>query len=275
VTVPDGLAPGQYITAVAGEHAEASPVEGSGTFTQKLRYVIPVFITVPGATTADFEVGEILVSTDSGAAVIAINLQNTGDVRVRPEGTISLVDLEGNLVVSIPVNMESIYAHDETVLTVGTTEALPPGDYTVKVDLSDEETKVTASGESDQTRIDLAATPVPVTISISAASVEPGPDAGNVQFAVVEATISNSGEPMTNAQLSLLAFKDGEEIERFPISQSLSLQQGDTPITTRYIPLEGWSPGEWTFELLLETVEDNGAAVVVASQPIEGSIVIP
>jgi hypothetical protein len=275
ITVPKGTAPGQYITAVAGEHAEASAVEGSGTFTQKLRYVVPVFITVPGETTAGFEVGDITTTTSEGAIVVAVDLENTGDVRVRPEGSIDLVDADSELAVSIPVEMESIYAHDGTTLTVGTTQALPPGDYTVEVDLSDKETKTTTSGTSAPVHIDLAATPVPQAIAIVSASVEPGPDADNVQFAVVDATIANTGEPVTNAQLSLLVSKDGEEIESFPISQSLALPGGDTEVNTRYIPLEGWSSGEWTFELLLETVEGSGAAVVVASQPIEGSITIP
>jgi hypothetical protein len=275
VSVPANTAPGQYITAVAGEQAEASEVQGTENFTQKLRYVVPVFITVPGQTTAGFEVGDITATTDSGATVIAIELNNTGDVRVRPQGDIRLVDADGKPAVSIPVEMESIYAHDGTTLTVGTTQAMPPGDYTIEVDLSDKETKTKASGTSDPVHIDRAATPVPQTITISSAAIEPGPAADNVQFAVVDATISNSGEPVTNAQLSLLVSKDGDEVERFPISQSLALPGGDTDVNTRYIPLEGWSKGEWTFELLLETVESNGAAIVVASQPIEGSINVP
>jgi hypothetical protein len=275
VTVPAGTAPGQYITAVAGEHAEASSVEGTENFTQKLRYVVPVFITVPGKTTAGFEVGDITTTTNDGAIVVTVDLSNTGDVRVRPEGSIDILDADAKLVISIPVKMESIYAHDGTTLTVGTNQAIPPGDYTVEVELSDKETKTTASGTSDPVHIDLAATPVPQAISISSAGIEPGPSADNVHFANVQATISNSGEPVTNAQLSLLVSKDGEEVERFPISQSLALPGGDTEVNTRYIPLEGWSSGEWTFELLLETVEGSGAAVVVASQPIEGSITIP
>lgn len=275
LAVPNDTPPGQYISAVAAEHAAAGEIEGTEYLLQKTRYVVPVFITVPGETTAGFEVGDITATTDSGATVIAVELENTGDIRVRPQGDISLIDSDGKRAVSIPVEMESIYAHDGTTLTVGTTQVLPPGDYTVEVNLSDKETKTTASGASDPVHIDLAATPVPQTISISTATIEPGPDADNVQFAVVDATISNSGEPVTNAQLSLLVSKNGEEVERFPISQSLALPAGDTDVNTRYIPLEGWSSGEWTFDLLLETVEGSGAAVVVASQPIEGSITVP
>ena len=103
----------------------------------------------------------------------------------------------------------------------------------------------------------------------------PSPSADDVQFATVDAVISNNGEPVANAQLSLIASVNGEEVERFPISQSLSLPTGETPITTRYIPATGWTSGEWTFELLLETVDPSGAAVVVGRQAIEGSITIP
>jgi hypothetical protein len=119
------------------------------------------------------------------------------------------------------------------------------------------------------------ATPEAATFVITQATVEPAPSADDVQFATVEAVISNAGEPVANAQLSLIARVNGEEIERFPISQSLSLPSGETTISTRYIPATGWTSGTWTFELLLETVEPGGAAVVVGRQMIEGSITIP
>jgi hypothetical protein len=91
----------------------------------------------------------------------------------------------------------------------------------------------------------------------------------------VDTTVLNNGDPSTGVQLSLIAFLDGEEVERFPINQSLSLPTGETPITTRYIPATGFTTGEWTFELLLETVTPGGAAVVAARIEIETTIEVP
>ncbi len=275
ISVPEGIPPGQYITALAGEHADAGAVEGSGNLSQKLRYAVPVFITVPGPTSAGFEANEVAVTTQDGTLAISVRLSNTGDVRVRPEGVIDIVDPNGDLVASIPFAMDSIYARDETLLTVGSPVAFEPGPYTVRVNASDPDTGQTAFAESTETFIDASATPVPATILLASTSISPAPAAETVQFANVEAVIANTGEPIANAQLSLIASVDGNEVERFPISQSLSLPTGDTPVTTRYIPATGWTSGAWTFELLLETVEPSGAAVVVGRQAIDATITIP
>ncbi len=275
IAVPEGTPPGQYITAIAGEHADASAVEGSDNFSQKLRYAVPVFVTVPGDTIAGFQASDVLVTTNDGSMVISVRLNNTGDVRIRPEGTVDIVGANSDLVASIPFTMDSIYARDETILTVGSSVQLEAGSYTVRFNLTDPETGATANAESNESLIDSAATPVPATILISSTSVSPAPSPDDVQFANVEAVITNGGDPVTNAQLSLIASVDGAEIERFPISQSLSLPTGDTPVTTRYIPATGWTSGAWTFELLLETVEPSGAAVVVGRQAIDATITIP
>jgi hypothetical protein len=129
----------------------------------------------------------------------------------------------------------------------------------------------------DNARIvaEVEATPEPTPLTIASGSVTPAPDADNVHFANVEAVIRNSGEPVTNAQLSLIARVDGEEVERFTISQSLALASGDTPISTRYIPAAGWTSGDWTFELLLETIDSSGGAIVVSRLSLEETITIP
>ncbi len=143
------------------------------------------------------------------------------------------------------------------------------------MNLKDDET-----GKSvDTTQSDLIAapeaTPIPAQFTIGSPKATPGPSADAVQFATIDATISNGGDAVSNAQLSLIASVDGEEVERFPISQSLALPNGDTPITTRYIPATGFTSGTWTFELVLESVDASGVAVVVARAPVEGTITIP
>lgn len=274
INVPDDTAPGQYITAIVAEEADTSAVQGSSNFIQRLRYAIPVFITVPGEMQSGFSVNSIHLSLESGVAIVRIALENSGDVRVRPEGTVELIDSSGQLIVSFPVAMESIYAHDATVLTLGTAGALPAGSFTVRVKLSDSETGATASTEQSGLTAETPATPEPSPVVITSATASPQPSAEAPQFAAIEATIENNGEPIDNAQLSLVASKNGSEIERFPINQSLALPGGELPITSRYLPAEGWSPGIWSFELLIERVEASGAAVVIARRAVEGEIII-
>ncbi|MGC4106857.1 MAG: hypothetical protein QM753_10970 [Thermomicrobiales bacterium] len=274
VSVPEGTAPGQYITAVAAERSG----EGNDTTTivDNLRYAVPVFITVPGETTAGFSVDGVRLTSMAGGLQVDIPIENTGDVRVRPKGDVAILGPDGKRVASIPVEMQSIYAHDQTTLTLGAPGNFPPGKYSVAVNLRDEETGTTAEG--GVTDVQLAGTgteAVKSPITLGQSTIAPKPSKDNVQFVNVSTTVSNSGDPITNGQLSLIAKKDGKEVERFPISQSLSVPTGETPVSSRYIPAEGFSTGTWTFELLLETTDGSGAALVLAQQPIDGSVVIP
>jgi hypothetical protein len=276
VAVPDGTKPGEYLAAVAAEQADPSEVEGTTEITQTLRYVVPVMITVPGPTTTDFSVGDVSIVRDGAVLLIQVPIVNAGDVRVRPEGTIELRDSEGALLATVPVAMESVYARDATTLTVGiTAPSSATGPFQVHVDLKDQGSGFVATAEASGLEIEAVGTSSEVLITFTTASIAPAPSANDVQFATVSAVITNSGEPIANGQLSLIASVDGEEIERFPISQALSLQSGETAIETRYIPVTGWTSGEWTFEILLETVDPTGTAVVIARQQLEGTITIP
>lgn len=145
VTVPEGTGPGQYIAAVAAEPAEASDVQGTGAFEQKTRYVVPVFITVPGETETGFEIGEMDLYADDDAVLIDVGIQNTGNIRVQPQGTVDIIDGTGALVLSLPVQMESIYAHESTVLTLAAAGALPQDTYRIRVSVSDPDTGATAA----------------------------------------------------------------------------------------------------------------------------------
>lgn len=276
VAVPDGTAPGQYLAAIAAQNAESTEVEGSGNFRQIIRFVVPVFITVPGDTTTSFEIGDVSITTTNDAYVLSVVIQNTGDIRVRPEGEVRLLDSSGALLASLPVAMDSVYARESTVLKVSAPASVGTGPFGVDVLLADPESSAVASGQArdlmaEQPLDEVVQTP----ISIMSGSVAPSPSLDNVQFANVEATISNNGEPVTNAQLSLIARVDGEEVERFTVVQSLSLPTGDTPISTRYIPATGWTSGTWTFELLLETVEPGTASIVVDRLVLPDAIEVP
>lgn len=274
VSVPEGTPPGQYLTAVVAERANA--VSGTSSITQVLRYAVPVFITVPGETTSGFSVGTVQLTARPEGIEIDIPIENTGDVRVRPKGDVAILGEDGKRIASFPVEMQSVYAHDQTTLTISAPGNFPTGKYSVTVSLKDEETGTTAEGGVKDVQLAGTGTEAvqsPVTLGQS--TIEPGPSKDNVQFVTVSTIVSNSGDPIANGQLSLIAKKDGKEVERFPISQSLSVPTGDTPVSTRYIPAEGFTTGTWTFELLLETTDGSGAALVLAQQPIDGQVVIP
>ncbi|MGH2558947.1 MAG: hypothetical protein ACRDJH_07775 [Thermomicrobiales bacterium] len=274
VAVPEGTEPGQYITALVLENAEALAVEGSENFEQLVRFAVPVFITVPGPIEPEFEVGEITLITEEINALIYVEIVNTGNVRVRPEGTVTVSDAGGEQLFNAPVSMGSVYARDSTSLVVGL-PPLPFGKYQITVDLADPETGATATGEATVTATAPTTPAPPPPVQIFDASGTPRPDADDVQFLVVAAPIENAGEPLTNVQVTLRVTKDGESVEDFPLATSLGVPTGQTHIQERYIPVTGWEAGTWAFTLSVEAVNaGTGVAQVLATVELD-ELVIP
>jgi hypothetical protein len=56
----------------------------------------------------------------------------------------------------------------------------------------------------------------------------------------------------------------------------LSLPQGETDVSTRYIPLDGWESGTWSFKLNVQVRDrESGVAQVLSSTGLGDPIVIP
>jgi hypothetical protein len=273
IRVPKGTEPGQYITAIALENAEAGAVEGSDVFKQVVRFPMPVFITVPGPVKPSLAIGHVTAAANGNFTQFQIEVLNTGNVRLRPAGTVEVRDASGNLLFTVPVTMGSVYAHDTTILQTGV-PALGGGSYHVTVKLTDPETQATAESETTVTTTG-AATPVAAPpVQVTNASATPQPSAEKIQFLDVKATIANSGEPLTNVQVVLHAERDGKVVEDFPLAASLAVPNGETPVQARYLPATGWKSGTWHFTLSVEAVGGNGVAQVLATADL-GTIQVP
>ncbi|MGH2534975.1 MAG: hypothetical protein ACRDJW_22165 [Thermomicrobiales bacterium] len=265
VTVPEETPPGQYLTAIAFENADPRPVEGSDVFNQIVRFPMPVFITVPGPVEPAFEVGEITLESAADYSQLHIQIVNTGNVRIRPAGMVTVSDEDGNTLYRAPVSMGSVFARDSTSLVAGL-PALPEGEYQIAVDLTDSETDAAATRDATVTATPPATPVPPPSVQIGQASGTPRPTADDVQFLDVAATIDNAGEPLTNVQVTLRVTKDGELVEDFPLATSLTVATGQTPIQERYVPITGWSSGTWAFTLSVEAVDPGtGIAQVLAT----------
>lgn len=278
LTIPEGTPPGQYITALAAEHADASEIPGSTMFNQKTRFVVPVFITVEGDVSPGFDIGDIRLEADEDRVTAEIDLRNTGDVRVRPQGEVSIMDAGGELVTTIPVDMRSIYARDETTLRRRVPALVESGTYDVTVSLRDPDTGIQADSTARDLAVEIAEPEEPAEaspIQIVDVTILASPSEEEIRQVSIDTVLNNTGDAITTAQMSLLVRRDDELVERFPVSQSLSLPRGTTEINTRYIPLDGFSSGTWTFELLIESVAPDGTATVLVSAPIDGELVLP
>ncbi len=276
ITVPEGTAPGQYLTAIAVETAEAREVEGTDTLKQIIRQVVPVFITVPGEIVPEFTIGGITMEMFENGGALTIEIVNPGNVRVQPEGTVTIFDSAGATILTAPIAMDSVYARDATTLSIGF-PSVPPGDYSASVDLKDPDTGATASVSNMALIVQVPATPPPpVAIGFSSAVATPLPSLEEIQFLDIAVTLFNNDVPLTNMQLKLTVSKDGEIVEEYPFAASLAIPAGETVVQSRYLPITGWESGTWTFVLTLETIDQGSQViVVVASTDLGGPIEVP
>jgi hypothetical protein len=275
VTVPEGTPPGQYITGIAIETANANPMSGSASLLVKYRLISAVLITVPGKVTPDFELEGVSIATDGQTTSITGGISNTGNIRLRPEGTLKVTDAKGTTVVDSPIKMSSVYAGDTTTYEITLPSPIAEGSYTVSVDLKDPDTGAVAS-IADQ-KVTVAKPVEPAPVSITNVSIAPMPSADNVVFAQVSATIENTGSPVSGGEVSLQVFRDGKQVDDTVLATSMTVQNGDTAIDQTYIPQSGkWEPGSYTFQLTLSSIDPaSGTKSVVATTLSDVVIEVP
>jgi hypothetical protein len=144
IEVPKDTAPGEYIAGLVIQNA--IPVEGTGaiTYTQTLRAVIAVAITVPGKVVPELTIGEASYKPSPLVPSLLVDVVNTGNVRLKPKGEFVLVDGDGHELLRTPIAMDTFFAGDITQIELPLTQPLPAGDYTVALELTDEKTGASA-----------------------------------------------------------------------------------------------------------------------------------
>jgi len=257
VTIPEEAAPGQYIAGISLQTADALDVEGSSMFRQIIRKTVAVFIIVPGEENPAFELGAPSTQESGSRQFITVPIANTGNVLVRPTGTLIIATPDGDPVVTAPIELGTIYAGIATILAVPLVSGFEPGDYLISLSLSDAGSGVSAGFENAPLTIE-AAEAAETTWS---AEAEPRalPDAAAPVYLEINADITNTG-PAATGELELDVLHDGKLVETFSLGSSLSLSQGTTTVTNRYIPPTGFATGEWTFVLRLNVIDPSTGA---------------
>ena len=70
-------------------------------------------------------------------SAVAVLVENTGNVRLKPIAELVLIDPSGTEVTRVTIAMDSFYARDATLVEVPLATLLPPGAYTVNLSLED------------------------------------------------------------------------------------------------------------------------------------------
>jgi hypothetical protein len=273
ITVPEGTPPGEYVTGLAVETADATAISGSPLL-QSIRLATGVLITVPGPLEPEFTVSDLAIEVAPQVTILSGTVANAGNVRVRPEGMIALFDATGTKVVDAPIKMNSVYPHDQTTFVVTLGGALPEGAYRADVQLTDPATKATASLSGVD--VSAAAPAAPPPLSISTVELTPMPSLDQIVFIGVKTTLANTGDIVTNAEVIIRVVRDGELIDEHVLASSLTVGPGETVVDQPYIPASGtWEPGTYQFQVVLTTVDSGtGTRTVVGTYTLEQSIVV-
>jgi hypothetical protein len=275
VAVPEGTPPGQYITGVAIETLEAAPPTGELPILVKYRFVAAVLITVPGPVEAEFSIEEISVVVDEVSTVIRGTIENTGNIRVRPAGSITLTNEDGVEITNAQLEMQSVYAGHTVPFEITLPATIPEGAYTAVVALSDADTG--AAAELTGIALDVVAAGPPSPLTLTQIAIAPMPSMENVVFAQVTVTIENTAQPLSGIRVVLTVYRDGVEVDSAELASSITVPTGASEIDQPYIPETGsWESGVYTFAITISAVDpQSGSETVIATAKPEGSFQIP
>ncbi len=137
VAVPDGAAGGEYISSIVIENDQPVVSGGEIGLDHIVRQAVAVVVTVPGPRMPALAIGEASHTVVTGRSVVAVELDNGGNVRLRPVATFELRDAAGALVSQTSIALDTFYAHRATRFEVPLAALLQPGTYHVTLGLVD------------------------------------------------------------------------------------------------------------------------------------------
>jgi len=146
VAVPKDAGPGEYITSLVLENDDPIRDGGAIALDQIVRQAVAVVITVPGKRSPALAIGGATHMVVAGKSVVAIAVENPGNVRLRPVATFTLRNAAGVQVSQATVPMDTFYAHTGTSIEVPLDALLVPGTYSVRLSLDDARQGVHADG---------------------------------------------------------------------------------------------------------------------------------
>lgn len=139
VTVPLDAAPGERITSLVVQNDKPDSTGTGVVIQQVLRQAVAVAITVPGPLVPGLRIGAARHAEVAGRSVLAVEVENTGNVLVRPTADLTLSDGTGKIVSTGRVPMGSFYAGTSTLVELPLAALLLPGEYRIGLSLADPE----------------------------------------------------------------------------------------------------------------------------------------
>ncbi len=269
LTVPPGVRPGEYVTSLVIQNAE--PVKGTGAVTvdQILRQAIAVAIRVPGDEHPGLEIGSVVYRDNALIDSLLIEVRNTGNIHLKPAGSVRVLDPRGETKLDVEVGMDSVYAGTTTMLEIGLTESFDTGDYQISVQLDDHDRGGSASiVDMPFAVVDTAQASAVVRVDEFETVAVRAADDAPIQFVDVSVSIENPGTQIANGQVVLHVERDGELVEDYPLTSGTPIETGPLNVRQRYLPMTGWLPGVYSFSVRIESIDPatGETAILAASE---------
>jgi hypothetical protein len=279
ITVPADTPPGEYITAIAAEQADAYEIEGTEVMTQRVRIPMPVLITVPGEFQPSFELTSAEMELRDDMIIGIVKIENTGTAIVRLHGVARLLNEEGEVLGVSEIHLEPIFVNTSANVYVSWQNVPSLDTYGLQIELQDPDNlasdDVTFDNLTPFTEREAAAAATPVAeLAFTRAELEPLTDDVPPSMLTFEGEISNPGAAIENARVTIVTYQDGREVDRYPIMQAVTIQTGSTSLESRYSLPGGFTDGTYTFEVTIE-VGDMSTQTVLLTEPLEFEVVVP
>ena len=189
VSVPLDTPPGEYVTSIVLENDQPVVTGDAAAMDQVIRQAVAVIVTIAGSRDPRLSIGDAGHRVVAGRSVIAVAIDNPGNVRLTPEVVLDLFDATGAPVSAATLTMDSFYAHTSSSVEVSLAALLAPGDYTVDLALVDVPRGASATAEG-----------LPFTVAQPPPQASGGPVAG-----LAPVSQPSGGPPLLMILAALLA----------------------------------------------------------------------
>jgi hypothetical protein len=141
VRVPANAKPGEWVGGVVAETSRqvTGPKSKQKASVQiKIRdlTIVAVQVNVPGPPVVSFKLGGVKTGGQRGFQEVVTHIENTGNVLVKPTGSVTVLDAQGTKLQTLTFKMDTFLPQTAIDYPLLLKKALPPGDYTANVQLS-------------------------------------------------------------------------------------------------------------------------------------------
>ncbi len=139
VHVPSKARPGDHLGGIVAENEALTAASGKGALQIRIRHltIAAILVQIPGRAETSMQVSGVKAGGEHGYQYVYVHLKNSGAFATKPTGRLLVSDASGKQIASQALKLDTFVPGTEIDYPVLLPkQALSPGSYTAKVDLS-------------------------------------------------------------------------------------------------------------------------------------------